>query len=175
MCLSTTRYFVERGSEDDMDVAVHVVDLLKSLYTQIHCQVEPRVSLIVLQTAHAACFASSPLAGVALHRLSNTAEPSSNMAVLSVHTGVNMISALQDIMRVPGVAQILLQSCMEVLSGVAVLPENTRCIDTKLIYNIFAGRTNTSRKLLESKAIEVLTHCHKHLEIDGVDGHAATP
>jgi len=174
MCLSTMRYFIEKGSEDDIDVAVHVVDLLKSLYTQIYCQLEPSVSLVVLQTAHAACYASSHLAGIALHRLSNTAEPSSNMPLLSVHTGVNMISALQDIMRAPGVSEILLQSCMEVLAGVAVLPENTRCIDTKLIYNIFAGPTNTSRKLLEYSSIQVLTHCHKHSEIDSVDGHAAT-
>jgi energy-converting hydrogenase Eha subunit E len=175
MCLLTTRYFVERGSEDDMDVAVHVVDLLKSLYTQIYCQLEPNVSLVVLQTAHAARFASSHLAEIALHRLSNTAEPYSNMPLLSVHAGVNMISALQDIMRVPGVEQILLQSCMEVLAGVAVLPENSRCIDTKLIYNIFDAPTDTSRRLLEDKAIEVLTQCHKHLEVDSVDGHAASP
>ena len=147
MCISTTRYFVERGTEDDMDVAVHVVDLLRSLYTQIYCQVEPQVALVLLQTANAPCFASSHLTGFALHRFSKTAEP---------HTGVNLISALQDIMQVPGVAQILLQSCMEVLAAVAVLPENTRCINATLVSHILDAPTNPLRKLLEAKALEVI-------------------
>ena len=142
-----------------MDVAVHIVDLLRSLYTQIYCQVEPQVSRVLLQTANAPCFASSPLSAIALHCLSSTEEPSSG-----THTGVTLISGLQDIIRVPRVAQILLQSCMEVLAAVAVLPENTRCIDATLISHLLDGPTNPLRKLLEAKAVEVLTHYIEHAE-----------
>jgi hypothetical protein len=160
MCLQMARYFVDRGSDDDMDVAVHVIDLLTSLYTQINCEVEKEVSPVILLTANASCFASSYLHDIALPRYSNTAEASNTSRHISSQSGTTLISELQDIMRVTGVPQILLESCMVTLAAVTILPENAKCIDTDLIQSIYQqDKITPLRLILKDKAELILKHC----------------
>ena len=160
MCLTMARYFVERGSDDDMDIAVYVIDLLTSLYTQINCEVEKEVSPVILLTANASCFAVSYLHDIALPRYSNTAEASNASRHISSQSGTTLISVLQDIMRVAGVPQILLQSCMVTLAAVTILSENAKCIDTDLIQSIYQqDKITPSRQILNDKAQLILQHC----------------
>jgi len=167
ICLSTVRYFMDRGSQDDIDVAVHALDLIASLYIQINCGVEEQVSPAILLTAGAPRFASSNLSNIALPRSPITSEPSSSMSLLAVQSGDTLISALQKMMRVVGAPQILLQSCMQILAAVTVLPENTRYIDKGLILAISARRAFPSRKILEDEGLRVLTHCQAYTSILG--------
>jgi len=160
MCLEMARYYVERGSQDDMDVAVHVIDLLTSLYTQINCEVEKQVSPVILLTANAPCFASSYIHDIALPRYSNAAEASNTSRHISLQSRSTLISVLQDIMRVAGVSQILLQSCMVTLAAVTILPENAKCIDTDLIKSIkHQGKITVLSQILKDKAKLILKHC----------------
>ena len=175
MCLAIARYFVGKGSEDDMDVAVHAIDLLTSLYTQINCGVEKAVSPVMWLTANASCFASSYLHDISLSRDSNTAEPSDTARLISSQSGCTLISVLQDIMRVVGAPQILLQSCMVTLAAVTMLPENAQCIDTNLIQSIYGqDTTNCSRRILEDNAKLILLHCRSKRDGTMELGHVDT-
>ena len=160
-CLELAADFVTRGSDDDMDVAVHALDLLQSIYVQANPYVPGAVHPGLMLTASAPYFASSNLLDVALRRRASTSMTTQGRRLLPVEGGATVIDVLQNILRVSASPAYILEACMVTLAALCVFPVNARCIDPRLITAVCERYADDPDEMVcvQKKAKIILSHC----------------
>jgi len=161
-CLELASDFVTRGSNDDMDVAVHALDLLQSIYVQVNPHVPGAVHPGLMLTASAPYFASSSLHDIALQRRAGTSMTTHGWRLLPVEGGATVIDVLQNILRVSASPAYILEACVVTLAALCVFPENARCIDPRLITAVCERYADDPDEMVcvQKKAKIILSHCH---------------
>ena len=123
-CLELASDFVTRGSDDDLDAAVHVLDLLQMIYVQVNPHVLGGVHPGLMLTASAPYFASSSLHDIALQRHAGTTMNTPGRRLLPVEGGATVIDVLQNMLRVSASLAYILEACVVTLAALCVFPEN---------------------------------------------------